>query len=492
MPRTQSMPELLSVPRPSGPMPSARPELRTPGKLLLLLAPLAGAVIGLAVLTSTLIGVALAIAALGGVVACVRRPDIGVIALVAFLPFNDVAAQILGPGTGAAVAVGAVKDVVLLSMAAGLVFTARTRGVAFPGSLRTWLVLLLGIGAVAGVMAGDVLQALYGWRNDFEPLLLLAVVPLAVSVTSAQRVLKAIVVVGEIAAAVAIATHQIGLSWLLGLRLDLPPGATLPSSYFSAGSITPRAFSPYVAPNELGVACLLVLAVILYRPGWSRGQRGALALLPALALLMTASRSAWLGFGVLAVFEVIRRLRSRRMMPLRIAAIALSAGGMAIAVALLIGSGDPSIAGHQASLSQSVQLLLSHPFGLGTGVVGPRATRFGSNGVLTESFVLVIALEAGILALVCYAAVLISSGIALVRAGAGSARDGAMLTLGIAAMLASVPNQLVLPTLQDGAVSWLLWAIVGVSLAYALRPQAPQAPIPTPPLPSRSRAATRV
>jgi hypothetical protein len=355
-------------------------------------------------------------------------------------------------------------------MVLALLAGRRKRGLALPWSLSTFLVLTLAIGAVAGVMTGDLLQALYGWRNDFEPLLLLAVVPLVLSEANARHLLTAIAAAGEAAAAIAIVTHQAGLSWLLSLNLGQPPGAPpIPSSYFSSGSLIPRAFSPYVGPNELGLACVFVLAVILYRTDWTRSRRGWLAVLPLVALLLTASRSAWLGLGMLVVFELVRQLRSKQLMAVRMAAVAVSVGALVGALALLISSGDPSIGGHQASLSQSLNLLLAHPFGLGTGVVGPRATRFANSGVLTESFFLVIALEAGVLALVCYIGVMIAAGVTLMRARLAPGTNNDLIVLGVAAMAASVPSQLVLPTLQDGAVSWLLWLIVAVSISQCLR-----------------------
>ena len=464
------MPQLMSTARPLRPPAFGLADLRAPGPAVLVVLPAAAFAVAAAALTSTLVWLALFVAAITAVVACVRRPSLGVVALAALLPLNDLAAQILGPGTAEAIAVGAVKDVVLLAITSAAMFRTRAESVPHPGSLRTWLILVLGIGAVAGVMTGDVLQALYGWRNDFEPLLLLAVVPLVVGVTNARIVLTTIVVAGEAASVIAIATHQKGLSWLLRMHLDLPPGATaLPTSYFSAGSIIPRAFSPYVGPNELGLACVLVLAVILYRKDWSRSRRSWLAVLPLVALYVTASRSAWLGMGVLIVFEVVRQLRSKQLAAVRAAAVALSVGMLALALAILISSGDPSIGGHQASLSRSFNLLLAHPLGFGTGTVGPRATRFAASGVSTESFLLLIALEAGVLALLCYAGVLVAACLTLLRARGAPHVDSDRLMLGVAVILASLPSQLALPALQDGAVSWLLWIIVGVSLSHALR-----------------------
>lgn len=460
----------MSTARPLRPPAFELRNFRAPGPTVLVVAPAAALAVAAAALTSTLPWLALFVAAMTAAIACVRRPSVGVVALAAVLPFNDVAAQILGPGTVEAIAVGAVKDVLLLAITGAAIFRTRAESLPYPASLRTWLILVLGIGAVAGVMTGDALQALYGWRNDFEPLLLLAVVPLVVGATNARTVLTTIVVAGEAASVIALATHQKGLSWLLRMHLDLPPGATaLPTSYFSAGSIIPRAFSPYVGPNELGLACVLVLAVILYRRDWSRSRRSWLAVLPVVALFVTASRSAWLGLGVLIVFEVVRQLRAKQLVAVRVAAVALSVGMLALALALLISSGDPSIGGHQASLSRSFTLLLAHPLGFGTGTVGPRATRFAASGVSTESFLLLIALEAGVLALVCYVGVMVAAGLTLVRARVVPHADGDRLMLGVAVILASLPSQLALPVLQDGAVSWLLWIIVGVSLSHALR-----------------------
>ena len=442
---------------------------------VVLVAAASAAFIATAALTSSLVPSTLAIGGLVAVAACVRRPGIALVLLVAVLPLNDIAAQLLGHTTVQALTVGAAKDVLLMALVVALLIGHREKGLWLPLSLSSFLVLTLAVGAIAGAATGDVLQALYGWRNDFEPLVLLAVLPLVLTGANARRVLTAIVASGEAAAAIAVITHTIGLSWLLGLDLGQPAGLPpLFSSYFSAGSITPRAFSPYVGPNELGLACVLVLAVILYRKDWAPSRRGWLAVLPLVALFMTASRTAWLGLGVLVVFEVVRQLRSKRLVGVRFAVLALSAGALVGATALLISSGDPSIGGHQASLVQSLNLLSAHPLGLGTGTVGPRATRFATTGVFTESFFLLIALEAGVVALACYLGVMIAAGIALLRPRVATHANADLRMLGIAAMLASLPGQLAAPTLQDGAVSWLLWIIVGVSLSLALHgPRAP-------------------
>jgi hypothetical protein len=78
-----------------------------------------------------------------------------------------------------------------------------------------------------------------------------------------------------------------------------------------------------------------------------------------------------------------------------------------------------------------------------------------------ESFWLLVGLESGILVMLVFIALLTRLCVIGIRAKTG------MAFLAPAAVLGSLVSQLVLPTLQVGAVSFTLWIVVGIGLAAA-------------------------
>lgn len=403
------------------------------------------------------------IGAAGVAALTLARPVVALGCLFAFLPFNGVVSQLLPDGT-VALAVGASKDYVLLLLLLAAVL--RGRGRSAPVRIVLPVLALLAVAGLAAFGSESAEQALYGWRNNYFPLLLLVCVPLLVDRAAVTRLTTLVAGVAQVSSAVALATWSLGLSWLFALGI-LPPVEGFPFQYFAEGSNQPRAFSPFGSPNEMAVATVVMLAAIWCRTDWGR-RRVWLSVLPVGAVLASQSRSGLLGLVLLAAASAAhssygRGGWSRGMATVLFAAVAAAFAGV---VALTAGSVkfDSSLRGHAVSVQESLPMLWQSPFGAGLGSVGPRAARYTETPVLVESFWLLLALEAGVLALMLFLAVLWGCA----RVGWSGDHLAAMAPLAIAGSLVS---QLVLPTLQDTAFSYLLWSVVGLGVACALRGQ---------------------
>lgn len=394
----------------------------------------------------------------------VIAPWFGVAALVALLPFNGLATDLLEHWgmTEVALIMGAGKDVVLVTLLVMSIVTGEIRR-ARP-ELLILVGLIVSLSGIAGVQSESFAQAVYGWRNDYEPLLLIACVPVLLTAATASRIAAIIIGVGQLSSAIALATWSMGTDWLYTIgRLPVAEGERFPTSLFVSGSELPRAFSPYTAPNEMAAALLITLAVIVCTGRWRWYFRAALTVLPILAIVAAQSRSGLLGLAALTAILVAHALYKVR--PVFGWAFA-SVSAIVAAVAVLLYTqanatsqdSDPSLGGHSDSLLEAFELLMAQPFGYGLGTVGPRAFRFSDDPILVESFVLLIALEAGVIVFALYLALLFRLTQLSIRS---STRAG---LVGAAAIAATLVSQLVLPTLQEGAVSFLLWIVAGMGV----------------------------
>lgn len=421
---------------------------------------MAGAVLFVAVvlvlgIQNTLIGIIVLIAT----VLLLRFPTVGVYALVILLPFNGLVSQVT-EGTPIPALYGAAKDFILLGLVVIAMVTGRIRRV--PVAVVTLVFATILVAMFSAVFTNDLVQASYGWRNDYEPLLLLIAVPAIVDFRAVRGILGTVIVMGQISAAVSVLTWTRGLDWLFDIgRLPVANQSDFPTSLFSSGNLWPRAFSPYVAPNEMAVVMSILIAVVWLFPRLKLSTRLLLSVLPIVAIVLSGSRSALLGGIVVGCVLAARAIHSRSNL-LSVTFLAIAGLGVAAGAGLYITNrlgdgGDPSLGGHSSSLEEGIQALVQNPFGVGLGLVGPRARNLDTS-YHVESFWLLIGLESGIVVLVLFVILMVF----LARRSVAAKTDLGFLAA--AALAASLVSQLVLPTLQEGAVSFLLWTIVGLSL----------------------------
>jgi len=409
-----------------------------------------------------LAGLEIAITAVVGLIAVfliVRYPILGIYALIVLLPFNGLVSQVTAD-TAVPTLYGAAKDVILLCLLLVAVISGGLRRV--PGVVVALVVGCVVVAMLSVFSTEDFVQASYGWRNDYEPLLLLIVVPAIVHHAQLKRVFAAVILSGQISALIAIATWCLGVRWLYLIgRLPVSTPEEFPTSLFSSGNEWPRAFSPFVAPNEMAVVMAAVLALVWLVPGRRGIVNVGLSVLPLAAIYLSGSRSGILGavvvLAVLCARAVFARSPLLSILFLLFAAFGVSAGAALYITNRLGDSGDPSIGGHSASMAEGLEMLLEHPWGLGLGLVGPRTT--GIEGSFqVESFWLLIALESGVVVLAIFVVLLL----VLTRRSVVSRTQ--MGFIAAAVIAASLVSQLVLPTFQEGAVSFAIWLMVGLSI----------------------------
>lgn len=389
---------------------------------------------------------------------------LGILLLAFVLPANGVTSAFL-QGT-AATAFGAIKDALLLGLFILVIVTGRIRRVPVP--IVVIVLMIVSLGLVSGAWTSSLTQAAYGWRNDFLPFLALIVTPAVLDRRHVPILATVFVVVAQIAAITTIVTWSQGLKWLFTLGVfPVPEGEPFPSSLFVAGSIVPRGFSPYTAPNESAAVATMMLAVLWTRPRWPLWLKAGLTVLPLVAIYLTQSRSGYLGLALLGAALVSWAIfRARPVMTWAFLTIMAAAGIAGITLYLFIDKvvshiADPSLIGHSDSLFENIPFLVTHPFGYGLGMVGPRALNYSSDAILVESFFLLLAIESGILVMLLF-------GVLLVYLFQGGLRartlDG---FLPAAVIAASVVSFTVLPTLQEGPVAYTLWILCGMGVVAA-------------------------
>lgn len=152
------------------------------------------------------------------------------------------------------------------------------------------------------------------------------------------------------------------------------------------GGMMRRAQSFMSGPNQLGLWLLIPLGVLLSQGNvgeakkWKHFARMAIIFL---ALLYTFSRAAWIAAAVMMIFIFVRSTVAVHAKKLCVVILGFVAC-FAIALTLLFPSvffRIHSSSDHIRKLVEAVQILISHPFGLGLGSAGPASNRFSDTCV---------------------------------------------------------------------------------------------------------------
>jgi hypothetical protein len=406
-----------------------------------------------------------------------RGIGLGLLALVALMPFHAFFSIWLGHLTGHQAIIQAWKELLLVALSAlGIVLLIRDPEAR--DRLRTWPALLSGAFALVAVLVTLFTQPsfkaiAFGAKTDFE-FLLAFILALMVANPKLVRTL--------------IWTILISSSLVIGFGLlqssVLPPDFLAQFGY-NTGTIAPylmldpavgslRFSSTLGGPNQLGTFLLLPLALagvlIVRRRQW---WWIPLIIAGAIVLTNTYSRAAWAGAGVAVLTLALTLVPSR----LRAAAAALFAGlGLIGAVAvnqLLKKGGDlqyyifhsnslwrgerGSDFQHLQSLRLGVASTLGQPFGHGLGTAGPAVLHSGTNGLVIENYYLQLSYESGILGGLLFLAVIIATGLELARRAVR--HDLAAATL--AALVGISVTSLVLPAWADSSTALIFWITAG-------------------------------
>ncbi len=242
-----------------------------------------------------------------------------------------------------------------------------------------------------------------------------------------------------------------------------------------------RAFATLRGPNTLGSYLLLPLAAaasLLYarRRDWLAWASLSFGVV---ALVLSGSRSAWLGFGVMLVTLMLVLLprahiaRSVKVWAVPVLVLAAAIGWAATtlpAVRLAVfhsSPGDNSLnegsdAKHWEAAAQGIADVVRHPWGSGPGSAGPASFYNTGPPNLSENYYVQVAQEAGLIGLGLFAAILLCTALRIVR------RMADPLAI---ALLASFAGMAVVNIFLHGwaddptALTW--WALAGLYIGRA-------------------------
>lgn len=460
----------------------------------------------------------------------VRRPWLALLALLAGLPFNGLLLDVVAPALNIASA-GSLNRLALAAwhdaLSVGIILSAALAALG-ARRYRFGLVVTLAVavfvwGVAALLLAPDLLTAAYAYRTLFgPPAVMVAIVVLAStrSMPAWVPTRAAIAIVASAAVAAVFAFWQVyigGYGYLMAW-FQVPSGF-LPAAYSSSGLTQPRAIGTFHSPNEFGaylvIAGLLTIApAILPLHRW----RPWVAALLGVALLLTFSRSAWVGafIGTATLvfltggrFRLAAVGRSARSLAAPVLVFAIASGavlatsnGAAFIYATVTGKepsaavrvdaigdlfggdgasspeaiidprpsgdeeapGDEQPSGEEGPSARRGERIAVTPLGGGLGTAGPKSTRFSGDEPVrhSEIWYLNYAAQVGLVGLALTFALVAAIVVELWRARRRPwppAALGALLALGAGAIF--------IPVIDEPAVAGPLWAVVGIALATA-------------------------
>ena len=328
--------------------------------------------------------IVLTIALLALFVVAVARPWLGLLVLLAGLPFNGLFLHVVGSQLGLTGVTATMLAAWHDALAAGVIVAAgfhwlRTRPRAF-GALELTTAVVLALGLDSVLVAEHLTTALYAYRTFFEPIALaVAVVVLGrgrrIPSGLPSRAALTIVISGVVASLFSFWQVYVGGFSFLGTFYRSEDGS-LSDSYFATQITQPRAIGTFNSPNEFGAFLVIGLCLLCVTAAVPiRGRMRALISVPlGAALVLSISRSAWVSLmfalvlfavtlprkreQIVALGSRLRRPQWWRTFALPVALFVVlvtaivSTSGLANFVGATLGGRDPSAAAHLAQLGQ--------------------------------------------------------------------------------------------------------------------------------------------
>lgn len=357
-----------------------------------------------------------------------------------------------------------------------------------------WLAPLVAVAGAYVLVAPMLTIGVFGFRNYFEPILIFYLVRLIPFNRRQLRwLLTAMIVVAVLVALFGI--YQARFFSFADLRTFgyLDASGQLPNAMKT--SLTdrnprPRAASTFTGPNELGVYLTLFILLALNRFPRATSLRrwlysGAMGICAG-CLFLTLSRSALVALAV-GLFTLVvlilrdhgtvvvlgriwgnKRLLVGGVIGLILVVAAAFAAGVPRRVARTFNLEDPSAAGHIRSLQQSAAFVGQQPMGIGIGMVGPRAKRFGTQVKTehSESTYLQIAMEIGLLGVFLVIAYLVAVVVALERIRRRLPEESdirAVSQTAVAFWVGGLAAFTFLPLFQNLVLASYMWFLAGIS-----------------------------
>jgi len=447
-----------------------------------------------------------AVAALAGlavVVLVARRPDVGMLALIALLPFHSFfLSWIYAVGAPESIVrpLGAWKEAVTIG-----VIVAGFRGLRSMGR-RLDRLDLVGLAYVAIVAFYALVPRLFAASaptgaserflafraSAFFVLLLLAARHAVLPESFMRRALRLVMAVGIVVAVIAVFEFFFPATWndfvvnkvkytAYEIQvLDVKPFNALDIRYYGqiGGQQIVRVGSSFLSPLVLGFYLLIPFAAAIDRVA-RKGLHGAAAscaFLTGTALLLAQTRAALIGaviIGLVAIRPAVGRTTQRRLQfGLLLAAAALVALPVAAATGLgaratTAASGDEASAvDHVQSFWNGIQTIADHPIGQGLATSAGAGQRFQTQStVIAENNYLQVGIELGVGAMVLFVALTVAL-LRRLRAAVEWTADlggGAVRAMGLALAIGA----LFLQPWGDLPTAWTFWSLAGAVLGIA-------------------------
>lgn len=244
-----------------------------------------------------------------------------------------------------------------------------------------------------------------------------------------------------------------------------------------------RAFATLRGPNDFGAFLILPLILVAMKAHWRRPLFVLAASVMVAALILSGSRSAWIGAVVaLAMYGSLyfrKRISFKQIAAIGGIAVLLGAGALyaavtvpALRMAVFHSSpSDPSLTegstdDHIAATAQGIERVVKEPFGCGPGCAGP-ASYYGDEPQISENYLVQIAEETGVIGLGLFAVLVGTVAAMLYRV-----RTLDMLRWALLASLAGYAMiGLLLHVWTDDPLSITWWLLAGAVLGYNERQQ---------------------
>jgi len=434
-------------------------------------------VVGMAALAVAIVAVlgvmGLVWLALGGialwlVAAMVKRPQRGVLALVAIAPFNGLYlilpdGHLLKPW----------KEAFVLALLVATFVTARAnRRPPHQGRLPWWLGALVGL-----LLLGSASLAFVGfdrWLTGMRVEFFFAIAAWVVwrcPLDAGERdsLVTILMVTAEVTALVGLAQEALGQARLaaLGYRYN----STIRTSH---GLL--RAFSTFTQPFPFAFYLMIVVAVALPvaladRSRWrNRLFLWSLPLVLA-GMLVTIVRGSWLGLALALAYLAFRRHRALFLLvPVGLLALAFLPGRIQASALSARSLGERT-----SGWSDNIHQIASHPLGDGMGTAGAAAERLDANERLAGEVVIgphryqpdneyyLIAFELGVGGVWMLVLLYLSGLAASHQAVASTDGPDSALQLGLAAaMVAIIGASAVATYLEIFPMDLLFWLLLGI------------------------------
>jgi hypothetical protein len=440
------------------------------------------------------------------IVVAAQRPDLGLLGLIVFLPFQGLLlAKLWSWGMPASVIshLGAWKEALALGViVAGvrqLLATGRRLDtldrLALAFVAFTILYAALQPAIVPGAPSASNIRLLGFRETGGFVLLLFAVRHAPLGPRFGDRAARVVLVVGAIVAAVGMyeaifsgawnhfVVHTIKYPRYQASVLHTPPldPSDIRRYGIVGGARIERIGSVFLSPLTFAWYLILPFAVGVERA--VRRSASPLVLLATVtigaALLLTQTRSAILG-ALVVLFLALQPAAGRGRHWRTQVAIVLAALAV-LAIPAAVGTGlskrveaagnqsDQSTAGHVSGFSSGIDTIAAHPLGLGLGTAAGTGQRFAVKGyVIPENNYLQVGDELGILPMLLFAALTVTLILRLRRVA--RERADPWITAVWAAGVGLAVAAWFLQTWSEFAVAWTYWGLAGAAFSVAREP----------------------